>query len=667
MTSRPHTAPRGSVRSSADTTSSFPNPVDIANRPGSAARPTSMVSSRMTDIADEDGDNGGEQRERGGSRGNPGESRVSTTGASPKRQPMSLIGRVQGLTGPVGDSGLPPSRPSSAATGKSGAGRRMQGSAAGSVGGASHRPPTSGSRTHVPSLTSQAFFRPMSSQKLQAQRGQRPMSFMTPPPPDSEREEGGHRTSNGSSPQQRGPAFLGQHQDTRPISRGTDITDIPDRGTANTSPFGAETVRSANESEAPLSGLPIPEIHTPGRLDLSKPYRNSASNIAPQKSPRSFRSSFYMPNHNNSRNSRSSMRPHGHEKLESNPSTPRASARRESTKRDVKRLIKEEEALGKNWEYFSGNTVFFMGGRLQNTRERPISAATCLGILLPAGLFYGFSAPWLWQHVSPAIPIIFTYIFLICISSFFHASATNPGILPRNLHPFPPPDPNSDPLSPGPTLTEWTMVTSATSSTAAMEVPTKYCKTCNIWRPPRAHHCRTCDNCVETQDHHCVWLNNCVGRRNYRYFFCFVFFGTVLAFYLMAASLAHILLYARRNGISNSQSISRNRVPLAMVLYGGLIALYPLSLTGYHLFLMGRGETTREYLQSHKFLKKDRHRPFTQGSVWRNWISVLGRERGPTYLEFKGGYVEGDRRFGDRRTGGKKEGAKEGVEMTGMR
>lgn len=250
----------------------------------------------------------------------------------------------------------------------------------------------------------------------------------------------------------------------------------------------------------------------------------------------------------------------------------------------------------------------------------------------------------------------------------FHTD--NCQILPRNLHPFPPSKPNEDPLALGPTLTEWTMVVSATSKTAAMEVPTKYCKTCNIWRPARAHHCRTCDNCIETQDHHCVWLNNCVGRRNYRHFFTFVAAGTILSFYLFAASLGHVLAYAHQQKVSVSASINTNRVPFAMVIYGILIALYPLSLTGYHLFLIGRGETTREYLQSHKFLKKDRHRPFTQGNFFKNWIAVLNRPKPPTYLHFKKKYEEGDRRYGEKRGDNRKVVSKEAgkgeVEMQKM-
>jgi len=86
-----------------------------------------------------------------------------------------------------------------------------------------------------------------------------------------------------------------------------------------------------------------------------------------------------------------------------------------------------------------------------------------------------------------------------------------------------------------------------------------------------------------------------------------------------------------------------------MVIYAALATPYPMALFVYHLFLMGRGETTREYLNSHKFLKKDRHRPFTQGSILKNWWVVLCRPRPPTYLHFKRKYEEGDQRFGERR------------------
>lgn len=214
---------------------------------------------------------------------------------------------------------------------------------------------------------------------------------------------------------------------------------------------------------------------------------------------------------------------------------------------------------------------------------------------------------------------------------------------------MPPPDENEDPLTLGPPQNDWTLIKYFKSSSQSMEVPTKYCKTCNIWRPPRGHHCRFCDSCIETQDHHCVWINNCVGRRNYRYFFAFLTSATILGSMVLGFSLAQILSYKNSQHISFGASISHFRVPFAMAIYAILATPYPASLWVYHLFLMGRGETTREYLNSHKFLKKDRYRPFTHGNLLKNWLVVLCRPRPPTYLNFKQRYEEGDQRFGEKR------------------
>lgn len=178
-----------------------------------------------------------------------------------------------------------------------------------------------------------------------------------------------------------------------------------------------------------------------------------------------------------------------------------------------------------------------------------------------------------------------------------------------------------------------------------------------------------CDNCVETADHHCVWLNNCVGRRNYRYFFTFVSSGTLLSLYLLGASLAQILVYKNREGVSFARAINHDPVPFAMVLYGFIGFLYPAALTTYHLFLMARGETTREFLNSHKFVKSDRYRAFTQGAWYKNWVVVLCRPRPPTYYHFKKRYHEGDQRLASarvrarRRRRARKSELQEGMEL----
>jgi palmitoyltransferase ZDHHC9/14/18 len=305
--------------------------------------------------------------------------------------------RISGMTGPVGEPGLPPSRPTSIATTttttqsrdparwRSGGIHSVAGAAnvAGSTGPQS-RPTTAASRTHVP-LAAAGFFRPMSSQRLQQQRGQRPTSLLGHSSlySDGATDAGGiNRQSVGSNQTARGAQLLGLHHDPEqpPPSRGTDITDrdMPDRTTANTSPTGAETVRSGGESITPLQ-----RPSKPTHLDLSKTHKNDSSKLpTPSRSPRSFKSSFLMP----SRDGRSSqMRPQqGHEKLASAESSPRLT-RQETTKEVVK------QELGKNYEYFAGNTVFCASGRLQNTRDRPVNILTGSLIILPAGLFFGYS------------------------------------------------------------------------------------------------------------------------------------------------------------------------------------------------------------------------------------------------------------------------------------
>jgi len=420
-----------------------------------------------------------------------------------------------------------------------------------------------------------------------------------------------------------------------PPSRGTEFTDpiITDRNTSNASPMGNTTIRSLGESVRLLRDRDQKEKPRPTHLTLNADYHGHSGQDghAPPKSPLSF---LTLRNGGSAQNSHD---PRGHERLSSAGSSPGPM--------DAKQPQLPRGRLGKNWEYFLGNTLFCGGGRLQNSRDKPVNIATGLLVVVPSALFFGFSAPWLWHNISPAIPILFAYVFYICFSSFVHASVVDPGIMPRNAHVMPSANLRDDPLSLGPPTNDWVMVKLATSEVAAMDVPVKYCKTCSIWRPPRCYHCRVCDNCVETLDHHCVWLNNCVGRRNYRYFFAFVSSSTILALFLIGASLAHILVYMSREHISFGAAISKWRVPWAMVIYGIVAVPYPTSLWAYHLFLMGRGETTREYLNSHKFNKADRHRPFTQGNVLKNWITVLGRPRPPTYLQFKKPYEEGDQRF----------------------
>ncbi|EFX03105.1 dhhc zinc finger membrane protein [Grosmannia clavigera kw1407] len=629
-----------------------------SDAPGGAP---SIISSRMTDMPEEVGGVPEDTATVGGSVAGDRSSRPPTarTGLSSARNSQLLHQKRHSQ----------PLRPGLS-------GKRYSASGSSVVSGSSAyggRPASSATRSHVPSLTSHAFFHPMSSQKLQAQRGaiNRPrQSQLLQMQQEGAGDEAGTETGGNIM------SHVQQSSFARPVSRGSEFTEqeTVDRITANTSPTtGYYAAASLSDSVRPLqriqagasSGFPVEGEGGAGRrggltVRVDKTYKpstvgNPLTPVRTPRTPRSFRSSFLL----GAESAGANRDIQGGEKLESVASTPpqtmsAATSQAHGRDRDWKlaaagRRKPQDEAEitydGKNYQYFEGNTVFCLGGRFENTKSRPFNVATGTLVVVPSILFFVFSASWLWHHVSPAIPITFAYVCYICLSSFVHASVTDPGILPRNLHQFPTPNDSDDPLRLGAPTTDWVLIKSAESATAAMEVPVKYCRTCNLWRPPRAHHCRVCDNCVETADHHCVWLNNCVGRRNYRYFFTFVTSCAVLALYLTAASLVQILVYRAREHISFGAAISHFRVPFAMAIYGVLGCTYPMVLMGYHMFLMTRGETTREFLNSQKFPKKDRYRSYSQTSAFWNWVAVLCRARTPTYYRFKQPHMTGDQRL----------------------
>lgn len=96
----------------------------------------------------------------------------------------------------------------------------------------------------------------------------------------------------------------------------------------------------------------------------------------------------------------------------------------------------------------------------------------------------------------------------------------------------------------------------------------KFCNTCFVIRPMRSHHCYDCNNCVEKFDHHCPWLGTCVGRRNYKYFFWFLFCVNVLILYIISFSSYHLYLNFKREtneienwngvGLAHDNRVNRN-------------------------------------------------------------------------------------------------------------
>lgn len=284
----------------------------------------------------------------------------------------------------------------------------------------------------------------------------------------------------------------------------------------------------------------------------------------------------------------------------------------------------------KNYEKYPSQYLYFVfGGRFITAAKIPLNIIVLILTLLTGGLFFGFIAPWLWFHVSPAVPITFAYCYAMTIVTFCKSMWMNPGIIPRNIHFVSdnitlPDEYTYRIMLPGP------LYTTAGDPNQSGIVRVRYCGTCRIWRPPRASHCSTCGNCVDLFDHHCLWLNTCIGRRNYKYFVLFVTFASITCYYGLGLSIYYVvkawkirnqiaaseleasevstsskaisnavleLLKRDTSGISFASSLRHTPVGILVAILCWILGLFPFTMTLLHTFLLLTGQQTREFLQ----------------------------------------------------------------------
>ena len=120
----------------------------------------------------------------------------------------------------------------------------------------------------------------------------------------------------------------------------------------------------------------------------------------------------------------------------------------------------------------------------------------------------------------------------------------------------------------------------------------RMCGICNAPKPPRTHHCSTCRQCFLKMDHHCVWLDNCVGHKNYKFFFCLLFWATFMCGFIFGATLEVLiqqLVYSQLEGVSV--------VWLVMTVFSFALGLSTFMLLFYHTYLISNGMTTIEHME----------------------------------------------------------------------
>uniref|UniRef100_A0A0D9W2Z2 S-acyltransferase n=1 Tax=Leersia perrieri TaxID=77586 RepID=A0A0D9W2Z2_9ORYZ len=142
-----------------------------------------------------------------------------------------------------------------------------------------------------------------------------------------------------------------------------------------------------------------------------------------------------------------------------------------------------------------------------------------------------------------AVLILFHFLLVMLLWSYFSVVFTDPGSVPPNWNlDFDEERGETVPLSSSDFNTQMNSQQSMANNDTG-HPRARYCRKCNQLKPPRCHHCSVCGRCVLKMDHHCVWVVNCVGALNYKYFLLFLFYTFLETTLVTLSLLPHFIAF----------------------------------------------------------------------------------------------------------------------------
>eukprot|EP00127_Corallochytrium_limacisporum_P005525 Clim_evm42s207 gene=Clim_evmTU42s207 len=255
-------------------------------------------------------------------------------------------------------------------------------------------------------------------------------------------------------------------------------------------------------------------------------------------------------------------------------------------------------------QLIQGHTRVYCGGKF--TLGPDSQGLGFIVVLIPfATILYGIQiAPHIWTDTSPALPILSGVFFVLAYACMLTAALRDPGIIRRS--PPPPVDALPD------LYKEWEI--------NGVKFRTRWCETCNHYRPPRAVHCAVCNQCIREFDHHCPWLSHCIGARNYAAFFWFLICITIFIALVGAQCIIRL---------APADSYGDLWAEWIVVILAGLFILPVGLLAGLHIMLTVRNETTNEY-----YLRRYQKNPFDYG-FFGNIKAKLFSKKPPKDIRWK--------------------------------
>ena len=256
-----------------------------------------------------------------------------------------------------------------------------------------------------------------------------------------------------------------------------------------------------------------------------------------------------------------------------------------------------------NWAGY--NYIRWKGNLLLGPCSFRPTMLSLITISIPIFLFLFFISDFLTKKISFLIPLIIVIIYIITVSLLIIVSFCDPGIILS----FP--------------MKKRIIEDRRESKIFQLGYIKnyKYCDTCSIIRPSRSTHCGDCNNCVEKFDHHCPWIGTCVGKRNYKYFYFFLFILNFLICLIIIFCLYYLIkriteIVKENNHLEENEkikniasySLTEVIMSLYIIIYEGLVMIFVTGLFIYHTKLVLKNMTTKEDIK--KFWENPQGNPY---------------------------------------------------------